>query len=219
MKMAGSIVIVDYGMGNLRSVAKAVESVGGNALISDRPSAIASAQQLILPGVGAFKAGMEGLVQRGLIEPLRARLTDGTPVLGICLGMQILFQQGEEGGLCNGLGVIRGTVKHFPINNGAGRLKIPHMGWNQITTTGNEGQRAGDDCPLLRGIPDGAFMYFVHSYYPEPLDPSIVAARTSYGIEFASMIWQESVYATQFHPEKSQRTGLQLLKNFVELTC
>jgi glutamine amidotransferase len=212
------VVVVDYGMGNLRSVANAVASVGGAARISDRPAEIEAARRIILPGVGAFRAGMEGLDRLGLIEPLRRRARAGAPLLGICLGMQLLFPRGDEGGETEGLGVIQGLIKRFANTNGNGHLKVPHMGWNQITT-GHKTQDTRHRCPLLKNVPDGAFMYFVHSYYPEPFEASVIAARTIYGVEFASMIWQGAVAATQFHPEKSQRLGLQLLQNFLEWTC
>lgn len=216
--MTNEIVIVDYGMGNLRSVANAVATVGGAPRISDRSSDVEAACKVILPGVGAFKAGMVGLAQRGLIETLRRRAHAGAPLLGICLGMQLLFPKGDEGGEAEGLGVIAGAIKRFANGTGPRDLKVPHMGWNQITM-GHKTPDTRHKCPLLEGVPEGAFMYFVHSYYPEPSEPSVIAARTRYGVEFASVVWQGAVYATQFHPEKSQRLGLRLLRNFVGLTC
>jgi glutamine amidotransferase len=203
-----TIVIVDYGMGNLRSVSKALETLGASVRISTDPKDVAGAAKLILPGVGAFPAAMAELSARGLVAPIKAAITSGTPYLGICLGLQLLFDTSDEGGGAAGFGLLRGRVRRFPVN-GAASLKIPHMGWNQV-------QRHGD-CRLLAGIPEGSYFYFVHSYYAEPADRRIVALDTDYGGRFTSMVQQRNVYATQFHPEKSQAVGLQLLKNFIAL--
>ncbi len=200
------IVVVDYGMGNLRSVSKALESLGAPVRVSGDPNEVAQAEKLILPGVGAFPAAMRELVARRLVDPIKAAIGKGIPYLGICLGLQLLFDSSEEGAGA-GLGVLRGTVKRFVPDP---TRKIPHMGWNQIRAR----QRG---CPLLEGIAEDSFVYFVHSYYGEPADRSLVALETEYGQRFASMVWRERLYATQFHPEKSQAVGLRLLKNFIAL--
>ena len=208
------IVIVDYGMGNLRSVAKALESLGSPARVSSHPDDVAQAKKLIVPGVGAFPAAMRELHLKRLVDPLKASIKAGTPYLGICLGLQLLFERGEEGEGAEGLGILAGTVKRLAAKP---PLKIPHMGWNQLLS--RKGARAGAaaECPLLKGIPEGAFMYFVHSYVAEPTDQSLIAVESEYGERFAAMVWRQNLYATQFHPEKSQAVGLQLLKNFVAL--
>ncbi len=207
------VVIIDYGMGNLRSVSKALEALGASARVSRNPNDVAQAEKIILPGVGAFPAAMRELSARKLVDPIKAAIAAGKPYLGICLGLQLLFDRGEEGEGANGLGVLRGTVKRFDLSPRSTvhgpRLKIPHMGWNQVKRRGK--------CPLLTSIPDGSFVYFVHSYYAEPTDHSIIALETDYGGAFTSMIWRDKLFATQFHPEKSQAVGLRLLKNFIEL--
>ena len=209
------IVIIDYGMGNLRSVSKALETLGASTRVSSDPSDIASAAKIILPGVGAFPAAMRELSARGLIAPIKAVIASGRPYLGICLGLQLLFERGEEGEGAAGLGVLRGTVKRFdfspPSTVHRPQLKIPHMGWNSMIRNQNQA------CPILKNMSDGSFCYFVHSYYAEPVDRSMVALECDYGGRFAAMIWHNNLYATQFHPEKSQAVGLQLLKNFIEL--
>ncbi len=217
------IVVVDYGMGNLRSVSKALESLGAPVRVSSDPQEVAKAAKLILPGVGAFPAAMRELAARQLIDPLKASIAKGVPYLGICLGLQLLFERGEEGQGAAGLGILQGVVKRFSfslqpvpgsqIQNPKSKiqnLKIPHMGWNQVTI--NQKQ-----CPLLKDVPDQSFVYFVHSYYADPADRSVVALETDYGGAFTAMVWRDNLYAAQFHPEKSQAVGLQLLKNFVEL--
>jgi glutamine amidotransferase len=208
------IVIVDYGMGNLRSVSKALEEVGGKVKVSDDPKAVSGADKLIVPGVGAFKDAMRELRARRLIEPINKFVKSGKPFLGLCLGLQLIFSESEEGGRNKGLGFIKGRVLRFPrrpltLSEGEGALKIPHMGWNRLRSEGK--------CPLLKGIPDGSYMYFVHSYYAEPDDDGCVAAWTDYGIEFPSVVWSKNIYATQFHPEKSQRLGLKILRNYARL--
>ena len=209
------IVVIDYGMGNLRSVSKALEALGASVRVSSRPEDVTRADKLILPGVGAFPAAMRELSARRLIEPIKAALAAGKPYLGICLGLQLLFDRGEEGEGAAGLGVLRGTVKRFdssPRSMVHGpRLKIPHMGWNSVI--GNQNQA----CPILKNISDGSFFYFVHSYYARPVDRSVIALECDYGGRFAAMVWREHLYATQFHPEKSQAVGLKLLKNFLAL--
>ena len=202
------IVVIDYGMGNLRSVSKALESLGAPVRVSSDPADVAKASKVILPGVGAFPAAMRELSARGLIEPVKAAIAAGRPYLGICLGLQLLFDRSDEGSGAEGLKVLRGDVPRFAFN-GTGTLKIPHMGWNQVT--------GGAGCPLLNGIPEGSFFYFVHSYYVRPADRSVVTLEADYGGRFAAMVWKDKMFATQFHPEKSQAMGLRLLKNFVDL--
>ena len=215
------IAVVDYGMGNLRSVSKALEHLKADVKVTSDPADIERAEKVILPGVGAFGAAMEELKQRGLTEPLQAAIASGKPYLGICLGLQLLFEDSEENPGVPGLGVLAGTVKRFSFNSslvtGHSSLKIPHMGWNQVVRSQRSEVRGQNDCPLLRGIPEKSFFYFVHSYYAEPSDRSLVLLETDYGNRFTSMIWQKQVFATQFHPEKSQTLGLRLLENFVKL--
>ena len=208
------IVIIDYGMGNLRSVSKALESLGASVKVSSDPQEIRRAEKMVLPGVGAFTAAMQELSARGLIEPLKRVLISGIPYLGICLGLQLLFEWSEEGGGAKGLGILSGTVNRLTVSP---PLKIPHIGWNQVMRSQKSEVRGQKECPLLRGIPDGSFVYFVHSYYAKPSDRSVVALETDYETRFASMVWRDQLYATQFHPEKSQAVGLKLLKNFIDL--
>ena len=198
------LAIVDYGMGNLRSVQKALERVGEAAEVTSDAERIATAPAVILPGVGAFGACMHNLVSRGLVEPVCAVIAAGRPFLGICLGMQLLFEESDEFGPVRGLGVLPGRVVRFAPDPAR---KVPHMGWNALRVT----QRA----PHLTGIESGASVYFVHSYYPVPADPTLVATTTPYGVEFASSVVRDNIFACQFHPEKSQRVGLRLLENFV----
>ena len=207
------IAIIDYGMGNLRSVQKAFETVGHQAAVTRDPRAIADASHVVLPGVGAFADCMANLEQYGLIEPIRKTIASGTPFLGICLGLQLLFTESEEFGIHQGLGVLAGRVKKFPFGNGHapqahGRLKVPHMGWNGMAI-----ERAA---PPLKGIASGEHVYFVHSYYVEPQDRSVVATMTDYGLPFVSSVWRDNIFACQFHPEKSQAAGLRIVKNFGE---
>jgi glutamine amidotransferase len=198
------IAIVDYGMGNLRSVLKAFERLGRAAEVTRDPDRIVAAPGVVLPGVGAFGACMENLTALGLVEPVKRAIAAGRPFLGICLGMQLLFDESEEFGPVPGLGVLRGRVVRFPPSP---ELKVPHMGWNSL--------RIARRAPALAGIADGDYVYFVHSYYPVPDDPAVVATTTGYGLEFASSVSRDNVFACQFHPEKSQRVGLRLLENFV----
>jgi len=202
------IAVVDYGMGNLRSVQKALENTGHNVLVTSSPNKILNAHSVVLPGVGAFKDCIHNLEKLNLIEPILKSIKGGKPFLGICLGLQILFTESEEFGKTPGLDLIKGKVARFSSEyNPAGtRLKIPHMGWNSISMK--------KDLPIFGGVEDGSFFYFVHSYYVIPDDKELVATTTSYGIEFVSSIHKENIYACQFHPEKSQQIGLQLLKNF-----
>ncbi|HUY89754.1 MAG TPA: imidazole glycerol phosphate synthase subunit HisH [Pirellulales bacterium] len=200
------IAIIDYGMGNLRSVQKGFEKVGHQATITNDPAAIRDAAKVILPGVGAFPDAMQELRRRELIEPIRAAIECGKPFLGICLGLQLLFDVGWEGGRHEGLGILPGEVVRFDVPP---EYKVPHMGWNQLAIR----RRA----PLLEGLADGAYVYFVHSYYVVPRDREVIATETSYPQPFTSMIWRDNLFATQFHPEKSQADGLRMLKNFAEL--
>jgi glutamine amidotransferase len=197
------IAIIDYGMGNLRSVWKALESVGHEAMVTRDAAAIADAGHVVLPGVGAFGDCMENLERFHLVEPIRSAIQSGKPFLGICLGLQLLFTESEEFGVHQGLNIIRGRVKRFVLDPA---LKVPHIGWNQA-----EVERA---CPLFKDIPDSSNWYFVHSYFVEPVDRTIAAATTDYGGPFVSAIWKDNIMACQFHPEKSQSVGLRFLKNF-----
>lgn len=208
------IVIVDYGMGNLRSVSKALESLKAEVKISSRPEDIASASKLILPGVGAFPAAMDELSQRQLIDPIKQFIEAGKPYLGICLGLQLLFEQSDEGS-AKGLSILPGRVRRFG-SSGPNSLKVPHMGWNQILKPRSLDEKPRDRCPLLKDIDNESFFYFVHSYYVDPVDQSIVALESEYGIRFTSMVWHDNIYATQFHPEKSQGAGLHFLENFIK---
>ena len=202
------IALLDYGSGNLRSVRKALLKVGADVRIAQRPDEIGDARGLVLPGVGAFDDCINALRRQELLEASRAFIKSGRMFLGICVGYQALFEKSEEFNSCAaGLGIFKGKVVRFAEKPG---LKIPQIGWNQI-------EIVKPDCPLFRGIENGSYVYFVHSFFPKPVDESIVAARTTYGERFASAVWRDNVFATQFHPEKSQKVGLQLLKNFVEL--
>lgn len=197
------IAIIDYGMGNLRSVHKAFEAVGHQAVVTREAPVIHDASHVVLPGVGAFGDCMANLDGCGLIDPIQKSIESGKPFLGICLGLQLLFTESEEFGVHKGLGIIPGKVRRFAIDPA---LKVPHMGWNQVAI-----QRP---CPLFEGIADGADWYFVHSYYVDPSDRQIAATTTTYGIPFVSSIWRDNIVACQFHPEKSQAVGLRLIKNF-----
>jgi glutamine amidotransferase len=199
---------MDYGSGNLRSVQKALLKVGAEVRLVKQPEEIGDARAAVLPGVGAFDDCMQALDQQGLLEASREFIKSGRPFLGICVGYQALFERSDEFNSCAaGLGIFGGKVVRFSEANG---LKIPQIGWNQL-------EIAQPGCPLFRGIPEGSFVYFVHSFFPRPVDQSIVATRTTYGETFASSVWRDNVFATQFHPEKSQQVGLQLLRNFVGL--
>jgi glutamine amidotransferase len=205
------IGIVDYGMGNLRSVQKALERVGADARLVTTPAQIEEAGKIVLPGVAAFGDTMAQLHRRGLVEPLVRAIHNGVPYMGLCLGLQLLFDVSYENGQHTGLGLLAGKVIRFHLDSTvtAQRLSVPHMGWNQI--------RWGRDVPMLAGIDSGAYVYFAHSYYVVPADKKVVAATTDYGYEFVSAVWKDNIFATQFHPEKSQAVGLRLLKNFVDL--
>jgi glutamine amidotransferase len=198
------IVVVDYGAGNLRSVARALAHVGVEPVVTDDPPSLAAADAVVLPGVGAAGDTMRNLRERGLEGPLRDFIATGRPFFGVCMGLQALFDWSEEGGGQECLGILPGRVLRFPPGPD---LKVPHMGWNTV-----EWRR---DHPVVQGIPSGSYFYFVHSFYPAPNDPDAVLGVTQYGIEFASMVAWRNVVATQFHPEKSGSLGLRLYENFV----
>ncbi len=247
----GKIAVVDYQMGNLRSVEKALESVGGCVMVTSDPGHLRSADKIVLPGVGACGDALDELRRRDLTEAIRDAIASGKPFLGICLGLQMLFEVSHEGGRHEGLGIVPGQVVRFPfgadglarseatvgqsseragalpssrsagdhpaspsapaaVSSSPERLKVPHMGWNRVRVV-----RRG--CPLMRGIEDGTFFYFVHSYYVAPRSADAVWLESDYGISFCAAVWKDNLFATQFHPEKSQRDGLQMLRNFVEL--
>jgi len=197
------IAIIDYDMGNLRSVAKAFERVGADVSVTRDPKAILDASHVVLPGVGAFKDCMRNLDDYGLIDPIMKSIKSGKPFLGICLGLQLLFDESMEFGLHRGLGVVKGRVVRFAEGTG---LKVPHMGWNEA--------RKRKDSPLLSGIEDNTYFYFVHSYYAVPEDRSVDLTTTGYGMDFTSSIMKDNIMACQFHPEKSQKAGLKVLHNF-----
>ena len=200
------IAIIDYGMGNLRSVQKGFEKVGHAATITNQPEVIAQADKVVLPGVGAFEDAIAELRRLGLDQPIREVIDRGRPFLGICLGMQLLFETSHENGRHQGLGVVPGEVVRFDL---PAEFKVPHMGWNQLAI-----RRAA---PLLNGLEDGTHVYFVHSYYVVPSQTEVIAAETPYEAPFTSVIWRDNLFATQFHPEKSQAKGLRMLRNFAEL--
>ena len=197
------IAIIDYGMGNLRSVHKAFEAVGHESVVTREARIIADASHVVLPGVGAFGDCMANLEQYGLIDPIRAAIQSGKPFLGICLGLQLLFTESKEFGTHKGLGIIPGQVRKFVLDT---TLKVPHMGWNEIEIV--------RPAPPFEGVRTGSHCYFVHSYYVEPADACVTAAVTHYGHPFTSAVWKDNIVACQFHPEKSQAIGLQLIKNF-----
>ena len=202
------IAIVDYGIGNLRSVEKALQSVGADARLVSKPELIRSADKVVLPGVGAFKDCVAALRASGLAEPTLEHISSGKPFMGICVGLQMLFDVGFEDGEHQGLGVLKGKCIRFDVDRTLG-LKVPHMGWNQLNV-----QRTS---PILKDLPEGCGVYFVHSYHVVPDDTNIVASTTDYGRPFVSSVWWENVLATQFHPEKSQKVGLQILANFAAM--
>ena len=201
------IVVIDYGLGNLASVYNALTFLGANPKISYSPKDIEKAEKIVLPGVGAFGDAMKGLEKRGLAEAIKKSLAAGKTYLGICLGLQALFEKSEEGE-AGGLGVFRGRVKRFREKDG---IKVPQIGWNSVRL-----QVTSDKLQVARDIEDNSYFYFDHSYYVKPEDKSIVAATTDYGITFTSMVWRKNIYAVQFHPERSQGLGLKLLENFVK---
>jgi len=199
------IAIVDYGLGNLKSVKSACDRLGVEAAVTSEAAAILAADGVIFPGVGAFQRAMQNLGRLGLADPLRQVADSGKPFLGICLGLQLLFAESSEHGRHQGLGIIPGKVVRFE----AGALKVPHMGWNRV--------REERPSPLFEGVPDETFFYFAHSYYAQPADPAVIIGSTQYGVRYASAVQQGNVFATQFHPEKSGPTGLRMLGNFCRL--
>jgi glutamine amidotransferase len=203
------IALIDYDSGNLRSAQKALLKVGAEVRVVRRPEELKEAAGVVLPGVGAFDDCVNAMQKQELLGAIREFIRSGRPFLGICVGCQALFERSEEFNSCAaGLGVFAGKVVRFPDQAG---LKIPQIGWNQLNIL-------RPDCPIYQGIRPGSYVYFVHGYFPQPADPAIIATETTYGAPFASSVWRGNVYATQFHPEKSQETGLRLLKNFVALT-
>ncbi|HQA07354.1 MAG TPA: imidazole glycerol phosphate synthase subunit HisH [Syntrophomonadaceae bacterium] len=200
------IVIIDYGVGNLASVQNAFRKVGFPSLITSKPEQILKATRIVLPGVGAFADGMDSLQKLGLTQVIYEAVQKGIPLLGICLGMQMLFSTSEEAGLHQGLNLIPGKVRRFQLPSS---YKVPHMGWNRIRVT--------DNSRLFNNIPSGSYAYFVHSFYTEPEDPQVKAASSDYGIEFTCAVEKGNIFGTQFHPEKSSQVGLRVLRNFGEL--
>ncbi len=200
------IAVVDFGMGNLLSASKALDSAGGNAIVTDSRKIIEGASAVVLPGVGAFSDAMKNLNNLRLVEPLRKAAASGKPFLGICIGLQLLYTKSEENGAWDGLDIIPGTVVRFPKRKG---LKVPQIGWNNVYRT--------KPCALFKGVKDGSFFYFVHSYYGIPEKRIDIAATTEYGVKFASSVCRDNVLGVQFHPEKSQKAGLTILSNFVKM--
>lgn len=202
------IALLDYGAGNLRSVHKALLKVGADVRLATGPAEIRDANAVVLPGVGAFDDCLNAMQRQELLHACREFIASGRPFLGICIGYQALFEKSEEfNSHAAGLGIFTGNVVRFGTEH---HLKIPQIGWNQL-------EILRPDCPIYHGIPNGSYVYFVHSYFPRPADASIVATRTAYGETFASSVWRDNIFGTQFHPEKSQRVGLRLLSNFVQL--
>jgi glutamine amidotransferase len=197
------IAIIDYGMGNLRSVQKALEASGASAKVTQNAQEIEEAERVVLPGVGAMEPAMRKLDELGLIDTIRSQALK-KPFLGICLGLQLMFETSDEGGHVAGLGILKGNVKRFQSG------KVPQIGWNQLKIRHK-------DCPLYKGIGEGSFVYFCHSYFVQPVMRSIVATQTPYGVNYASSVWQDNLFGVQFHPEKSQRIGLRILKNFTKV--
>lgn len=200
------LCIIDYGMGNLRSVQKALEKVGHQAVITGDAADVERADKIVLPGVGASADALAAVRSQGLEAPIKQAIDAGKPFLGICLGLQMLFDVSYEDGEHRGLGILPGRVVRFDVPS---ELKVPHMGWNQIHYKNRP--------PIFDAIDEGEYFYFVHSYHVECDDPAVVATTTEYGTPFCSSVWRDNVFATQFHPEKSQRAGLRLLKAFAEL--
>jgi len=199
------ITVVDYGVGNLHSVAKALEKVGAEIRVTSDWRDVESSDGVVLPGVGAFKDSMDAMHRSDLAKAIKGFIASGKPFLGVCVGLQMLFSESEEFGNSKGLDVFPGKVVQF-----SGDQKVPHMGWNQI-----EIKKSGN--PLLKGLKSGDYLYFVHSYYVVPQNSSVVAAECSYGVDFTCMVWEKNVFGTQFHPEKSQTVGLKIYQNFKEL--
>ena len=199
------ISVVDYGVGNLHSVAKALEKVGAETRVTSNWQDVEKSDGIVLPGVGAFKDSMDAMHRSDLAKAIKAYIASGKPFLGVCVGLQMLFSESEEFGVSKGLDVFKGRVVKFPTGQ-----KVPHMGWNQI-------QIKKDGNPLLKGLKEGDYLYFVHSYYVVPEDKAVIAAQSSYGVDFTCMVWEKNVFGTQFHPEKSQTVGLKIYENFKDL--
>lgn len=206
------IAIVDYGMGNLKSVSNAFEKLNAKVKVASDASDIEKASKIVFPGVGSFADGMLGLSKRGLISAIKSSIDKKKPFLGLCLGLQLLFAESEEAPQTEGLGILKGKVKKLPFISEDKKFKIPHIGWNHISLT-----KKGENSNLLSGIKEESFVYFAHSYYAEPEDISIIASTTEYSIRFCSSLIKDNIYATQFHPEKSQRVGLKILENFIRI--
>ena len=206
------IAIIDYGMGNLRSVQKGFEKVGFEAVVTADPKVVLEAERIVLPGVGAFRDCIRNLEEGGFVEPILRVIREGRPFLGICLGLQLLFTESEEFGIHKGLNIIHGRVVRFPegMTEAGEALKVPHMGWNQLSFKRRPA--------VFAGLEEGTNVYFVHSFYVKPDDESVVATTTTHGIEFCSSIWKDNIVATQFHPEKSQEKGLTILKQFAGMS-
>jgi imidazole glycerol-phosphate synthase subunit HisH len=208
--MESMIAIIDYGMGNIRSVEKGFLKIGADVKITSDPKALADSSGLVLPGVGAFRDCMANLDKLNLIDIIKKEIEKGKPFLGICLGLQLLFTESEEFGICKGLDIFPGRVVRFNFDSlsktPSTKLKIPHMGWNNANIVRRP--------PIFGEIPDESYFYFVHSFYVVPKDMGIAATTTNYGIDFVSMVWKDNVFATQFHPEKSQKMGLEILSGF-----
>jgi len=205
------ISIIDYGMGNLASVENAVRRYTKDVRITSDPNFILSTDKMILPGVGSFKDAYSELERKVLLPVIAEFISSGKPFLGLCLGLQLLFTKSYEDGEHTGFNIIKGEVVPFEHDK---VLKVPHMGWNTVNFISQDASKA---CPLLKGVPDNAYMYFVHSYYAVPADISVIAATTDYGVKFCSMLWKDNIYAMQFHPEKSHDAGLKIIENFVRL--
>ena len=217
------IVVIDYGLGNLKSVSRALETIGAKVEVTNSPGKISKAKAIVLPGVGAFGRGMENLKRLGILPTISGAIEAGTPFLGICLGLQLLFTASEEHGISKGLDIVKGRVKKFtPLEKVTDREnsltgftqvnKIPHMGWNQVKI--NKPQNNHDQLDLFKNIPDHSYFYFVHSYYVQPNDHGIVVGKTEYGLEFCSAINKDNLWGVQFHPEKSASLGLKFMENF-----
>jgi glutamine amidotransferase len=202
--MGKFVAVIDYGLGNLRSVSKALEAVGAGVKVTSSAGAIADSSAIVLPGVGTFKRAMDNLARLRILPSMLKAIKQGRPFLGICLGLQILFTESEEHGYCKGLDIISGKVKKF----GSG-MKIPHMGWNSIKF-----KAQGAKSKIFNDIPDGSYFYFVHSYYVTPQDKGMIVATTEYGDEFTSAVNKDNIWGVQFHPEKSEKPGLKILENF-----
>ncbi len=208
------IAIIDYGMGNIHSVQKALESLGAKVVVTNQPNEIKKCEKVVLPGVGAFDDAMKELAKQDLIAVLKGHIRQRRLFLGICLGMQLLFENSQEAIKEKGLGILKGRVVRFSDKKA---IKVPHIGWNQLKIGSRLKAQGLKVCPLLKDIADGSYVYFCHSYYAEPKDKKDIAATCDYGVDFTSLVWQDNIYGVQFHPEKSQAVGLKILRNFINL--